>query len=118
MLSTRSMSQTFRNWCDQKNLTGVLNKYLGADGTIKQQYVAADNGVEHDHKQAMALHNWHRGNHVVLTNHQMTMRVWHRVAVDKRVLPILSIVRGGDNDHWSQFWQEPLNNPMFAYSAH
>eukprot|EP00971_Amphidinium_carterae_P044658 878508-Amphidinium_carterae.2 len=62
------MSQTFRNWCEQNNLTTVLNKYLKADGTVKQQYVMADN-------QATALHNWHRDNRIVLTNQQMTMRV-------------------------------------------
>eukprot|EP00971_Amphidinium_carterae_P247718 4918981-Amphidinium_carterae.2 len=30
----------------------ILSKYLEADGkTIKQQYVAADDGVEHNHNQ-------------------------------------------------------------------
>eukprot|EP00971_Amphidinium_carterae_P172696 3423582-Amphidinium_carterae.1 len=75
MLSPHSMSQTFRNWCDQNNLTVVLNSYLEADGAIKQQYVVADNGVEHDHKQILSLHRWRRDNHMVLTNQQMTMRV-------------------------------------------
>eukprot|EP00971_Amphidinium_carterae_P300181 5964261-Amphidinium_carterae.4 len=60
MLNIRSMSQRFGNWCDQNTLTGVLNKCLEADGTIKQQYAVADNGVERDHKQAMSLHRWHR----------------------------------------------------------
>eukprot|EP00971_Amphidinium_carterae_P042602 837685-Amphidinium_carterae.2 len=75
MLNTPSMSNTFRNWCDQNNLTAVLNKYLEVDGTIKQQYVIADNGVEHDHKQAMGLRIWHRDTQMILTNQQMTMRV-------------------------------------------
>eukprot|EP00971_Amphidinium_carterae_P024319 479996-Amphidinium_carterae.3 len=75
MLNTRSMSQTFCNWCDQNSLTGVLNKFLEADGTIKPQYATADNGVEHDHKQAMALHRWHRDNQMVLNNQLMTMRI-------------------------------------------
>eukprot|EP00971_Amphidinium_carterae_P329774 6462452-Amphidinium_carterae.1 len=35
----------------------------------------ANNGVEHDHKQAMALHKWHRDNKMILTKQQMTMRV-------------------------------------------
>eukprot|EP00971_Amphidinium_carterae_P282030 5598436-Amphidinium_carterae.1 len=39
MPNTRAMSQAFRNWCDQNSLTGVLNKHLEADGTIKPQYV-------------------------------------------------------------------------------
>eukprot|EP00971_Amphidinium_carterae_P015067 297513-Amphidinium_carterae.2 len=74
MLNTRSMSNAFRGWCEQNNLTTVLNKYLEANGTIKQQYVVADNGVEHNHDQAMALDKWHRDNHMVLSNQQMTMR--------------------------------------------
>eukprot|EP00971_Amphidinium_carterae_P199637 3962485-Amphidinium_carterae.2 len=36
MLNTRSMSNAFHNWCDQNNLTAVLNRYLEVDGTIKQ----------------------------------------------------------------------------------
>eukprot|EP00971_Amphidinium_carterae_P352341 6492555-Amphidinium_carterae.5 len=67
MCNTHSMSRTFRNWCEQNNLMAVLNKYLEADGTIKQQYVMANNGVEHNHNQAMALHRWQRDNHMVLT---------------------------------------------------
>eukprot|EP00971_Amphidinium_carterae_P017550 345718-Amphidinium_carterae.1 len=69
------MSTAFCVWCDNNNFNGVLNKYLEADGTIKPQYVTAGNGVEHDHKQAMSLHRWHRDNHVVLNNQQMTMRI-------------------------------------------
>eukprot|EP00971_Amphidinium_carterae_P286494 5688042-Amphidinium_carterae.1 len=57
-------------------LQAVLNKCLEASGmTIKPQYVTADNGVERDHKQAMSLHRWHRGNQMVLKNQQMTMRI-------------------------------------------
>eukprot|EP00971_Amphidinium_carterae_P248776 4938286-Amphidinium_carterae.1 len=59
MLNTRSMASTLRKWCDQNNLTGVFNKYFEADGTMKPYHMTADNGVEHDHKQAMALHRWH-----------------------------------------------------------
>eukprot|EP00971_Amphidinium_carterae_P099632 1970547-Amphidinium_carterae.1 len=54
----------------------ILSKYLKADGkAIKQQYVTVDNGVEHNHIQAMALHRWHRDNAMVLTNQQMAFRV-------------------------------------------
>eukprot|EP00971_Amphidinium_carterae_P091864 1818539-Amphidinium_carterae.2 len=60
MLNTRSMSQAFRNWCENNGLNLVLNKYLEADGTIKPQYVTTDNGVEHDRKMAMSLHKWHK----------------------------------------------------------
>eukprot|EP00971_Amphidinium_carterae_P348937 6490753-Amphidinium_carterae.1 len=42
---------------------------------IKQLYVTADNGAEHSHNQAMALHRWHRNNHMVLTNQLMAIRV-------------------------------------------
>eukprot|EP00971_Amphidinium_carterae_P217599 4319479-Amphidinium_carterae.2 len=48
---------------------------LGGRQTIKPQYVMADNGVERDHKQAMALHRWHRDSHMVLNDQQMTMRI-------------------------------------------
>eukprot|EP00971_Amphidinium_carterae_P265141 5259249-Amphidinium_carterae.1 len=67
------MASTFCNLRNQNNLTGVLNKYLEAVGTIWQQYVVADNGVEHDHKHALALHRWHRDIHIVQSN--LTMRV-------------------------------------------
>eukprot|EP00971_Amphidinium_carterae_P352634 6492683-Amphidinium_carterae.4 len=97
------MSRTFCKWCEQNNLMAVLNKYLEADGTIKQQYVMADNGVEHNHNQAMALHRWHRDNHMVLTNQQMAMRVnaagklgqWQKLAMDK---PSDNHALFGDND--------------------
>eukprot|EP00971_Amphidinium_carterae_P094879 1877321-Amphidinium_carterae.1 len=70
------MSSTFHIWCEQNNLMPILSKYLEADGkTIKQQYVTADNGVEHNHNQAMALHRWHRDNAMVLTNQLMAIRV-------------------------------------------
>eukprot|EP00971_Amphidinium_carterae_P268266 5322542-Amphidinium_carterae.1 len=102
MLNTRSMSQTFHNWCDQNNLTGMLLKHLEADGTIKQQYVVAEHGVERDHKRAMALHRWHKDNHMVLSHQQMAIfnegqqcRQWHRVAVDK---PDDNLALIGDND--------------------
>eukprot|EP00971_Amphidinium_carterae_P328103 6459820-Amphidinium_carterae.1 len=72
MLNTRSMSNAFRNWCDQNNLTGVLNKYLEADGTIKQRYVFTDSGVEHNIRQCP--YTGGTGT-TVLTNQQMTMRV-------------------------------------------
>eukprot|EP00971_Amphidinium_carterae_P332659 6466909-Amphidinium_carterae.3 len=75
MLNTRSMNNTFRNWCDRNNLTAVLNNYLEADCTIMQQCVSAGNSAEHDHKQGMALHKRHRDNQMILTNQQMTMRV-------------------------------------------
>eukprot|EP00971_Amphidinium_carterae_P049974 984923-Amphidinium_carterae.4 len=73
MLNTRSMSTAFLAWCDNNGANGVLNK---ADGTtIKPQCVTADNGMEHDHKQAMSLHRWHRDNQFVLNNQQMTTRI-------------------------------------------
>eukprot|EP00971_Amphidinium_carterae_P292136 5799322-Amphidinium_carterae.1 len=39
---------------------------METDGTMKAfimkpQYVTGDNGVEHDHKTAMALHKWNKG---------------------------------------------------------
>eukprot|EP00971_Amphidinium_carterae_P174628 3461696-Amphidinium_carterae.1 len=81
MLNTHSTSRTFR--CDEfpqwvrteQYLMTVRSKYLEADSTIKQQYVMATNGVEHNHNQAMALHHWHRDNHMVLTNQQMAIRL-------------------------------------------
>eukprot|EP00971_Amphidinium_carterae_P351070 6491895-Amphidinium_carterae.2 len=33
---------------------------MEAYGTMKPQYVTGDNGVEYDHKQAMALHKWNK----------------------------------------------------------
>eukprot|EP00971_Amphidinium_carterae_P349416 6491009-Amphidinium_carterae.1 len=75
-----------------------------ADGrTIKQQYVTADNGVEHNHNRAMALHRWHRDNHMVLTIQQMAIPAnprqqqwpWNRLAVDK---PSDNHALFGDND--------------------
>eukprot|EP00971_Amphidinium_carterae_P262764 5212771-Amphidinium_carterae.1 len=69
-------SRTFMNWCEQNNLMPILSKYLEADDkTVKQQYVTADNGVGHNHNQAMALHHWHRDNAMILTNQQMAIRV-------------------------------------------
>eukprot|EP00971_Amphidinium_carterae_P341344 6480103-Amphidinium_carterae.1 len=46
--------------------------------SVRQQYVMADNGVEHNHTQA-TLHRWHRDNHMPHgpdePAQQMTMRV-------------------------------------------
>eukprot|EP00971_Amphidinium_carterae_P136038 2695635-Amphidinium_carterae.1 len=75
MLNTRSMSQAFRNWCENNWLNVVLNKYLEADGSIKPQYATTDNGVEHDHKVAMPLRKWHNDNFLVLNNQHVTMQI-------------------------------------------
>eukprot|EP00971_Amphidinium_carterae_P318428 6329210-Amphidinium_carterae.1 len=43
---------------------------------MKPQYVTSDNGVEHDHKVAMALHKWNKGTKPNVYNGQsITMRV-------------------------------------------
>eukprot|EP00971_Amphidinium_carterae_P296834 5896961-Amphidinium_carterae.1 len=56
MLNTPSLRRTFRGFCENNKLSTVLYKYMEADGTMKPQYVTGDNGIEHDHKVAMALH--------------------------------------------------------------
>eukprot|EP00971_Amphidinium_carterae_P231316 4590417-Amphidinium_carterae.1 len=56
------------------------------DGTMKPQYVTGDNGIEHDHKQTMALHK------ICGTSqsHQFTMgstfqcALAHRQTLDRR----------------------------------
>eukprot|EP00971_Amphidinium_carterae_P288604 5730621-Amphidinium_carterae.4 len=75
MLNTHSMSRTSMNWCEQNNLMTIVSKYLEADGKTIKQYVTTDNGVEHDHNQAMALYHWHRDNTIILTNQLMAIRV-------------------------------------------
>eukprot|EP00971_Amphidinium_carterae_P116509 2307870-Amphidinium_carterae.2 len=63
--------------CENNNLSTMLYKYMEADGTMKPQYVTGDNGVEHDHKQAMALHKWNKGTDpsAVYNGQSITMRV-------------------------------------------
>eukprot|EP00971_Amphidinium_carterae_P068726 1360838-Amphidinium_carterae.3 len=113
------MCRTLRNWCEQNNLMTVLNKYLVADGTSKQQYVMADNGVEHNHNQAMALHRWHRDNHMVLTNQQMAARVnnagsgtelqWTSPATIMQTSVTINDI--------GERWEKPLNGPTLAYNV-
>eukprot|EP00971_Amphidinium_carterae_P317928 6320096-Amphidinium_carterae.2 len=91
MLNTHSMSRTFRNWCEQSNLMAIPNKYLEADGTIKQQYVTADNGVEHNHNQATALDASADG------NSRQQCGQWHRLAMDKPIMHF-SVTMTVEND--------------------
>eukprot|EP00971_Amphidinium_carterae_P086409 1709996-Amphidinium_carterae.1 len=44
---------------------------------MKQQYVTSDNGVEHDHKVAMALQKWNKGTKptAVYNGQTISMRV-------------------------------------------
>eukprot|EP00971_Amphidinium_carterae_P127772 2531197-Amphidinium_carterae.1 len=89
MLNTQSL-RTFRGFCENNNLSTLLNKYMEADGTMKPQYVTGDKGVEHDHKVAMALHKWNKGTDpsaVCALAHLRTIRQtcsWkrHSVALD------------------------------------
>eukprot|EP00971_Amphidinium_carterae_P087594 1733215-Amphidinium_carterae.1 len=55
MLNTQSLRRSFRSFCENSGLSPMLYKFLDNDGNVKQQYVTMDNGIEHDHKQAMAL---------------------------------------------------------------
>eukprot|EP00971_Amphidinium_carterae_P226010 4482651-Amphidinium_carterae.3 len=48
-------------FCENNNLSTLLNKYMETDGTLTPQYVTGDTGVEHDHKIAMAPHKWNKG---------------------------------------------------------
>eukprot|EP00971_Amphidinium_carterae_P126214 2500381-Amphidinium_carterae.1 len=77
MLNTQSLRRTFGGFCENNNLSTLLNKYMETDGTMKPQYVTGDNGVEHDHKVAMALHKWNKGteHNAVYNGQSITMRV-------------------------------------------
>eukprot|EP00971_Amphidinium_carterae_P157052 3113132-Amphidinium_carterae.1 len=56
MLNTPSLRRSFRQFCEHNGLSSMLLKYMDNDGNIRHQYVHQDNGIEHDHKRAMALH--------------------------------------------------------------
>eukprot|EP00971_Amphidinium_carterae_P348491 6490520-Amphidinium_carterae.1 len=60
MLNTNSLRRTFRGFCENNGLSTMLYKCMDNEGTMKPQYVTGDNGIEHDHKQAMALHRWNK----------------------------------------------------------
>eukprot|EP00971_Amphidinium_carterae_P098373 1945943-Amphidinium_carterae.1 len=53
----------------------MLYKYRGHDGTMKPQYVRSDNGIEHDHRQAMTLHKWNRPEPTIYNGQHISMRV-------------------------------------------
>eukprot|EP00971_Amphidinium_carterae_P349711 6491169-Amphidinium_carterae.3 len=78
MLNTKSLRRTFRDFCENNGLSTMLYKYMENDGTMKPQYVTGDNGIEHDHKQAMAPHKWNRPEaapNAVCNGQHMSMRV-------------------------------------------
>eukprot|EP00971_Amphidinium_carterae_P301619 5992472-Amphidinium_carterae.1 len=75
MLNTQSLRRSFRNFCENNGLSPMLYKFLDNDGNMKQQYIQMDNGIEHDHKQAMALHKWNRPEPAVYNGQNVTMRV-------------------------------------------
>eukprot|EP00971_Amphidinium_carterae_P323962 6438143-Amphidinium_carterae.1 len=56
----------------------MLYKYMDNDGTMKPQSVTGDNGIEHDNRQAMALHRWNRPEpaaNAVYNGQRISMRV-------------------------------------------
>eukprot|EP00971_Amphidinium_carterae_P121627 2408562-Amphidinium_carterae.1 len=76
----------FRGFCENNGLSPMLYKFLDNEGNVKQQYIQMDNGIEHDHKQAMALHKWNRPEPAVYNGQHVTTRVgttqhWSRHAV-------------------------------------
>eukprot|EP00971_Amphidinium_carterae_P176011 3489010-Amphidinium_carterae.1 len=60
MLNTQSLRRSIRGFCENNGLSTMLYKYMDNEGNMKPQYVQGDNGIEHDHRQAMALHKWNR----------------------------------------------------------
>eukprot|EP00971_Amphidinium_carterae_P179499 3560133-Amphidinium_carterae.1 len=56
-------------------MLSMLYKYMDNDGTMKPQYVTGDNGIKHDHKQAMALHRWNKPEPAVYNGQHISMRV-------------------------------------------
>eukprot|EP00971_Amphidinium_carterae_P039720 780168-Amphidinium_carterae.4 len=75
MLNTNSMRRTFRGFCENNGLSTMLYKYMDNDGTMKPQYVTGDNGIENDHRQAMALHRWNRPEPAIYNGQHISMRV-------------------------------------------
>eukprot|EP00971_Amphidinium_carterae_P243032 4825800-Amphidinium_carterae.1 len=53
----------------------MLHKYLDNEGNMKPHCVTGDNGIEHDHKQAMALHKWNKPKPTIFNGQHVTMRV-------------------------------------------
>eukprot|EP00971_Amphidinium_carterae_P232753 4619332-Amphidinium_carterae.1 len=42
---------------------------------MRPQFVHQDNGIEHDHKRAMALHKWNGPESTMVNGQHVTMRV-------------------------------------------
>eukprot|EP00971_Amphidinium_carterae_P087965 1740306-Amphidinium_carterae.2 len=76
MLNTRSLSVSFKQWCNNNGLSDIWTKFLEADGkTITPQYVTADDCHETDHKAEYHLHKWHNEDDNVVANSHIAMRV-------------------------------------------
>eukprot|EP00971_Amphidinium_carterae_P131130 2597584-Amphidinium_carterae.1 len=75
MLNTPSLRRSFRQFCDHNALSTMLLKYMDNEGNMRPQFVHQGNGVEHDHKRAMALHKWTGPAPTILNGQTVTMRV-------------------------------------------
>eukprot|EP00971_Amphidinium_carterae_P216683 4301571-Amphidinium_carterae.1 len=53
----------------------MLLKYMDNDGNMRPQFVHQDNGIEHYHKRAMALHKWNGPEPTMVHGQHVTMRV-------------------------------------------
>eukprot|EP00971_Amphidinium_carterae_P006096 120226-Amphidinium_carterae.1 len=53
----------------------MLRKFTDDKGNMLPQYVHQDNGIEHDHKRAMALHKWQGPEPTIINGQNVTMRV-------------------------------------------
>eukprot|EP00971_Amphidinium_carterae_P255258 5067359-Amphidinium_carterae.2 len=69
------MLRTFRGFCENNGLSTMLYNYMENHGTMKPQYVTGDNGIKHDHRQAMALHKWNRPEPAIYNEQHMSIRV-------------------------------------------
>eukprot|EP00971_Amphidinium_carterae_P095717 1894257-Amphidinium_carterae.1 len=75
MLNTPSLRRSFRGFCEHNGLSPILRKFLANESNMKQQFVHQDNGIEHDHKRAMALHKWNGQEPTIVNGQHVTMRV-------------------------------------------
>eukprot|EP00971_Amphidinium_carterae_P262192 5200801-Amphidinium_carterae.1 len=74
MLNTPSLRRSFRGFCEHNGLGTMLHKFIDNEGNVRPQFVHQDNGIEHDHKHAMALRKWDGPEPTIVNGQHVTMR--------------------------------------------
>eukprot|EP00971_Amphidinium_carterae_P036480 717262-Amphidinium_carterae.1 len=74
MLNTPSLRRSFHAFCEHNGLSTMLHKFIDSEGHLRPQFVHQDNGIEHDHKRAMALHKWDEPEPTIVSGQHVTMR--------------------------------------------